>query len=179
MTGDGYDDIVLGALGQNGLSFSVLSPKMWSKRPAPYPSLGYSFVYDPHFVLLSSWGSDLAGVNDRLVVADATGDRKADLVVLRRRSVSIFGVVVPITVVAVAPSDGIRFAPPTTWTSTIAHPATTMLVGDFTGDGKADLAIAYLSGGTRDLFLHRSTGSSFGAIEQWASGIGGVHQAVY
>jgi Thermolysin metallopeptidase, catalytic domain/Thermolysin metallopeptidase, alpha-helical domain len=46
------------------------------------------------------------------------------------------------------------------------------MAGDFNGDGKADLAKAFIDGGLADIDVHPSTGSSFG-IQRWATQQGG------
>ncbi|APR76751.1 Hypothetical protein A7982_02098 [Minicystis rosea] len=68
-------------------------------------------------------------------------------------------------------STGAGFAAPVLWSSptTFTHDETKLTVGDFDGDGKADVAALskLASGGTFDVRVFKSTGVSFAAPALW------------
>ncbi len=100
-------------------------------------------------------------------VADFTGDGRADVVIHDMQTGDWY----------VGRSSGSSFGIEL-WVQSFGNRGTSVeevFVGDFTGDGKADVAIHDMQ--TGNWFVGRSTGSSF-AIEQWASNFGNRGRAV-
>jgi hypothetical protein len=98
------------------------------------------------------WTGDAGNVGDIFRLADVTGDEKADLIYGR-----------PISDAQVAwyvrPSTGAGFSSYTTWDSDAGNRDDIFLVGDVTGDGKADLVAVRRSNDYA--YVYRSTGSAF------------------
>jgi phenylpyruvate tautomerase PptA (4-oxalocrotonate tautomerase family) len=120
-------------------------------------STGTSFAFSPW---LTSFGNRGRG-RESVFVGDFTGDGRSDLVIHDRPTGSWF----------VARSTGTAFTVET-WATSFGnrgHGRELVYVGDFTGDGRTDIAIHDRVSG--DWFVGRSTGSSF-AIELWASSFG-------
>jgi hypothetical protein len=78
------------------------------------------------------------------------------------------------TSIAVYRSDGARFMAPVQWSVRNGGWGDTVkwAVGDFTGDGKADIAAVWNNGGTNTITVRQSTGSGFVPVH-WASNAGG------
>ena len=92
-------------------------------------------------------------------VADFDGDGRADL--MKRWTAD--GAVRA----AVHTSDGSSFTA-SRWSDDLGAPGAKWLVGDFTGDGKADLLSHRDDDGKTTIDVHASTGASF-ATERWAT----------
>ncbi len=157
-TGDGKADMV--ALYDYGNSNTGL----WL-----FPSTGTGFA-SPYRVWLSGAGN-WTWANSKIVAGDFTGDGKADLATLYNYGNSNTGL-------WLFPSTGTGFASPYrvwlsgagNWTWANSEP----VAGDFTGDGKADLAALYDYGNSNTgLWLFPSTGTGFASpYRVWLSGAG-------
>ncbi len=120
-------------------------------------STGAAFVVERW---VSGFGNRGAAFEEAFV-GDFTGDGKVDVAIHDRQSGDWF----------VGRSTGSRFTIEP-WVRGFGNQGATVeeaFVGDFTGDGKADVAIQNRR--TGDWFVGRSTGSSF-EIEAWVSGFG-------
>ncbi len=112
---------------------------------------------------VTPWGvrfGDRGQANEDVFVADFTGDRRADVAIYDRRTGGWW----------VGRSTGAGFAIEP-WASHFGTrpDVEDVFVGDFTGDGRADVAIHDRVSG--DWWVGRSTGAGF-AIEPWASQFG-------
>jgi hypothetical protein len=129
-------------------------------------STGAQFVIEQ---FVSSFG-DRGGDRERVFVADFTGDGRADIAIHDWTTGDWY----------IGRSTGDHLAVER-WASGFGNrpDAEEVLIGDFTGDGKADIAIHDTQSGA--WFVGVSTGSSF-AIQRWASGFGtqgsGVEEVV-
>jgi len=111
------------------------------------PSSASSFTRDPNTL---HWLTDFGGATMRTLVADITGDGKADAVVYY-----------PGGDWYVAPSNGNLFVrDPNTWhwLTQFGNQPSHQLLADVTGDGKADAIIAYPDG---NWYIAPSNGISF------------------
>jgi hypothetical protein len=79
-----------------------------------------------------------------------------------------------LTSIAVYLSEGTRFAAPTQWNTRDGgwSDGEKWAVGDFTGDGKADIVAIWDNGGSNTITLRQSTGAGF-AQAHWATNAGG------
>ena len=106
--------------------------------------------------------------------ADFTGDGKPDIAVLYDYGNND-------TAVLVFRNTGSGFATPSVWWDSgpgnWSRAKSKPLAGDFTGDGKPDIAIAYDYGNSdMGLLVLTNTGTSFGPVQSWyRSGPGGVN----
>ncbi|MGH8034343.1 MAG: FG-GAP repeat domain-containing protein, partial [Lysobacterales bacterium] len=82
------------------------------------------------------------------------------------------------TSIAVYLSDGARFKAPTQWSQRDGGWGDTVkwAVGDFTGDGKADIVSVWDNGGTNTITVRQSTGAGFTPVH-WASNAGGWNES--
>ncbi len=112
---------------------------------------------------ITQWAARFGTLGDveEAFVGDFTGDGKADVAIHNRQTGDWF----------VGRSTGSSFTVEP-WVSrfgTLGSAVEEVFVGDFTGDGKADVAIHNRQ--TGDWFIGRSTGTAF-TVEQWAAGFG-------
>jgi surface antigen len=114
----------------------------------------------------TQWAANEGGNSSNQFVADVNGDGKADVVLFWN---SVSGQ--PQGTWAVDLSSGSGFyGPPNQWITGAGVGSTSQVVGDFNGDGLADVAMYYASTGVWNVSL--STGSSFGYPGSWSSGHG-------
>ena len=119
-------------------------------------------------------GKEQAGGRASHLSADFTGDGKPDIAVLYDYGNND-------TAVLVFRNTGSGFSAPVVWWD--SGPGNWIwanskpLVGDFTGDGKPDIAVAYDYGNSdMGLLILANTGTSFSAAQSWyRSGPGGVN----
>ncbi|MFI0437367.1 FG-GAP repeat domain-containing protein, partial [Streptomyces eurythermus] len=98
------------------------------------------------------WNTWFAPAGEYPAVGDVDGDGKADLISFTQGTTAD---------VWVARSTGTSFTGARIWHSWFAPGAELPRVGDFDGDGKADIA-TFTQGTTADVYVALSTGSSFG-----------------
>ncbi|MFC6023767.1 FG-GAP repeat domain-containing protein, partial [Plantactinospora solaniradicis] len=151
-TGDGRADV--GVLYDYGASTSTL----WMFR-----STGTGFAA-PEAWWRSGAGS-WASSSSKLAVGDYTGDGRADVGVLYDYGAST-------STLWMFRSTGTGFAAPEAWwrsaAGSWASPRSKLAVGDYTGDGRADVGVLYDYGAsTSTLWMFRSTGTGFTAPEAW------------
>jgi hypothetical protein len=81
------------------------------------------------------------------------------------------------TSIAVYVSEGARFKAPVQWSVRNGGWGDTVrwAVGDFTGDGKADIAAVWDNGGTNTITVRQSTGAGFAPVH-WATNAGGWNE---
>jgi hypothetical protein len=132
-------------------------------------STGSSFIRDPNTWLWATGFGMSNGTEVDPMVADVTGDGKADAVVMFPSDGDWY----------VAPSTGTSFSVNQStwqWASTFGMSNNTAMypmVADVTGDGKADAVVMFPSDG--DWYVAPSTGTSFSVNQstwQWASTFG-------
>ncbi|MBF8191785.1 N-acetylmuramoyl-L-alanine amidase [Nonomuraea sp. K274] len=136
--GDGKDDIVTFTRGTNADVFVALST-------------GTSFG------TAGRWHDFFAPGVEFPAVGDVDGDGKDDLIVFTQGSTAD---------VYVALSTGTSFAPAVKVHDWFAPAGEQPRVGDFDGDGKADIA-AFTGGTGADVFVALSDGSGFGGARVW------------
>jgi hypothetical protein len=117
---------------------------------------------------ITQWATRFGTLGDaeEAFAGDFTGDGRADVAIHNRQTGDWF----------VGRSTGVAFAIEA-WVSrfgTLGPAVEEIFVGDFTGDGKADVAIHDRR--TGDWFIGRSTGAAF-AVEPWAAGFGNAGDA--
>lgn len=112
------------------------------------------------FDSLSAWRRGAMARATRYLIADATGDGRADAIAFFGDSGSFW----------VAPSTGSGFSAYTRWTSGHGAGSTTQLVADVTGDGRAD-AVAFFAA-TGNWWVAPASGSAFSAYGLWKSAHG-------
>ncbi len=110
----------------------------------------------------SQWTSGHGANSSKQLMADVTGDGRADAVAFYGTGGSAGS-----WYVAAAKASG-GFDPYTLWKSGFGAGTSNQMLGDVTGDGKAD-AIAYNSG---KWDVAPSSGSSFGSVATWRTGHG-------
>lgn len=98
---------------------------------------------------------------DQTLLADVTGDGRADLIALSSTSGDLY--------VANAQAGG-TFAPLLLWQKGFAPRASRYFASDVTGDGKADVIAFHFSSATWQVAT--SSGSAFGATSTWKTGHG-------
>ncbi len=139
--GDGMDDIA---------SFERAS------SGGVYVSLSTGTGFAPK----TQWHDSLSYGSAIPLIGDFNGDGRDDIASFTRRRTGD---------VVVALSNGSSFAePPVRWRGRFALNDQIPAVGDVTCDGKDDI-LAFNRGGYGDVFVGRSTGSSFGARTLWHS----------
>jgi hypothetical protein len=99
--------------------------------------------------------SDALSFPGRILAADLNGDKKQDLVVF---PVTTVVGVAPQVVVLLGHGDG-TFAPPVLLQTNLAPGTTLGVVGDFTGNGKMDIAVFSANDPTFDVFLGNGDGT--------------------
>jgi hypothetical protein len=136
VTGDGRDDLVIGRVQSR-------TRVQWFVST----STGKSFPSAP------SWVSDAGDAGDIFRLADVNNDGRDDLVYGRPSSSSTVRWFARL-------STGSSFGGFTTWSTDAGRRSSLFLIGDVTGDGRADLVAVNRGsfGGTK---VYRSTGSSF------------------
>jgi hypothetical protein len=99
-------------------------------------------------------------------VGDFNGDGKTDIITFTRQNPNAVGDVY------VALSEGSRFGANTKWHDWFAiSTAETVVIGDFDGDGKDDIA-TWLGETTRQVYVAKSTGTGMLPENLWLDGIG-------
>ncbi|HEY0451843.1 FG-GAP-like repeat-containing protein [Actinophytocola sp.] len=109
------------------------------------------------FTASAKWHDFFGVAGESPGVADVNGDRRADIVTFTHGANAD---------VYVALSTGTGFGPAVKWHDSFAPGLDSPRLGDFDGDGRADVA-AFTNNGDGDVFVARSTGSSFGASQKW------------
>ncbi|WP_312885870.1 FG-GAP repeat domain-containing protein [Streptomyces physcomitrii] len=138
VNGDGKDDIVVFTQGTRGDVFVSLSTGS-GFGPA---QLAHEFF---------------APGAEQPRVGDVNGDGKDDLVTFTSNADRD---------VYVALSNGSTFGPGVKWNDSFAPAGEFPYVGDFDGDGKADI-VTFTKNASADVYVGLSTGSSFGAGAKW------------
>lgn len=146
---DGHADLVAVGVPGTGIDVQVLrgekegmtDPEVWTE--------------------LSTW----TWKNMKITVGDVNGDQRDDLISMGRppgggTDLRIF----PSTGSAFSRNQGWAAIPDWSWDD--ARPT----AGDFDGDGDADVALVHLQGGTPELGVYVSDGTTFGARQLWATG---------
>jgi hypothetical protein len=103
------------------------------------------------------WSDSFAPWRQAPLVGDVNGDGKSDVVAFTRGDTGA---------VTVALSTGRAFGRTTTWTTSFATGDSIPAVGDFDGDGKADVA-AFDRGRAANVTVALSTGRAFGRARTW------------
>jgi hypothetical protein len=121
-----------------------------------YDSIGVRRSTRSSFAPYETWvRGRFASAGGFIYLADVTGDRRADLVV------------VPVTAagsgIIVRRSTGTSFGPEEKWTSELYFGRYATDITDVTGDGKADAVVVNEYG----VVVRRSTGSGFAPNESW------------
>lgn len=118
------------------------------------------------FGALVAWRRGVAVGASRYLMADVTGDGRADAVAFFSSSGSWW----------VAPSTGSAFAAPTLWKSGHGAGSQAQFVADVTGDRRADAVVFFDTGG--NWWTAPSTGAAFAAYSLWKSdhGAGSTRQ---
>jgi hypothetical protein len=125
-------------------------------------STGSAFVIEAWAGHFGDRGPDA----EEVFVADFTGDGKADVAIHDRRTGDWY--------VAVSTGSGFEISPWGTGFGNRGPNTEEVFVADFTGDGRADVAVHDLASG--DWFVGRSTGAGF-AVERWITSLGNRGQA--
>lgn len=153
----GADDILLADVSGDGradlIFVSAATGDLWVAKARGGSAAGT-------FDSLSAWRRGALAGAARYLVADATGDGRADAIAFFGDSGSFF----------VAPSTGSAFSSYALWTSGHGAGSTTQLVADVTGDGRAD-AVAFFAA-TGNWWVAPSTGSAFSSYALWKSAHG-------
>jgi hypothetical protein len=113
---------------------------------------------------VARWHDFFCTGNEVCLIADVNGDGRDDLVsFVRGADGDVF----------VALSSGVSFGPRTKWHDFFCLGEEICNVGDFNGDGRADIVAflrsAYYPSNVGAVFVALSTGSSFGASAKWHS----------
>lgn len=147
VTGDGRADVVMGT--RRGTDVA----EVWGMAATGGTSAGTLGA-------ATRWAADGVAGATRYLLADVTGDGRADLVAFVAGGGAWW----------VAPSTGTAFAPYTQWKAGHGVGSTAQLVGDVTGDGRAD-AVTFFNG-TGNWWVAPSTGTAFSTYAQWKTGHG-------
>jgi hypothetical protein len=138
VNGDGKDDVVTFTRGSNADVYVALSD-------------GASFGAG------AKWNDWFAVGGEQPRVADVTGDGKADIVTFTNDSLGD---------VYVGASDGASFGGGAKWHDWFAPNGEFPYVGDFDGDGKADI-VTFTKNSDADVYVALSTATAFGAGTKW------------
>ncbi|PZF90835.1 S8 family serine peptidase [Micromonospora deserti] len=139
VNGDGRDDIVSFTRGTSADVHVALS-------------------YGGSFGAPALWHTYFAAGQEFPVLGDVNGDRRDDLITFTRGNAAN---------VYVALSTGTSFGPAQRWHTWFAALKETPLVGDFNGDGRADLA-TFVREDVRDVYVALSDGTTFvGSGVRW------------
>lgn len=153
----GADEVFLADVDGDGLSDLVLlfksSGELWVAPALAGASRG-------RFGPLVPWLRGSAGGASRYLVADVTGDGRADAVAFYSGSGSWW----------VAPSTGRAFSPHSLWKTSHGAGCQAQLLADVTGDGRADAVAFFAATGT--WWVAPSTGSAFASYSLWQSSHG-------
>lgn len=120
------------------------------------------------------WSTDAGDPGDTFLAGNADGDFSVDLIIRRQSSVNRQTVVQAL----VARSGGLQFFAAEVWSSNLLDTEDELLAGDFTGDGRDDLAEGHLNKqGQSQWRVYAFDGSSFlssspGGV--WAVDLGSV-----
>jgi surface antigen len=114
------------------------------------------------FTGFSQWTTGHGAGSTSQLLADVNGDGKAD-------AVAFFGA--PNGWWYVAPSTGSAFAGASAWALGHGSGSDNQILGDTTGDGKAD-ALAYFGGGNGWWYVATSNGTTFNGASAWQTGYG-------
>ncbi len=143
--GDGKDDVAM--VYDNGGGLSIYR----------FLSTGSAFTYDS--VVVATSGYDLANVGENIACTDVNGDGKDDVVLAYQYSDGTMRLHVFL--------NGNSYQGPTGWYQSgafsMSNVAGRMAGGDFDGNGKGDIAMAYDNGGGMNVYRFLSSGSSFAA----------------
>ncbi len=127
-----------------------------------WTSTGTSFSA---IVTYDSGPFSLGAVGERVAVTDADGDGKDDILMAYQNGDGTFSVYVWKTG-TLTPGKWYTSGP-----FALSNVGNRFVAGDFTGDGKGDIAVAYDQGdGTMRIYRWTSTGSTFGATATYDSG---------
>jgi hypothetical protein len=136
-------------------------------EPVAYSWAGRWYVIDPSafgpgFSEYAHWATEHGAGSANQLLADVTGDGKADAVSVSRSGEWH---------VAPANAAGTGFDPATLWTSGHGYGSSNQFLGDVTGDGKAD-AVVFFWNGNWYVAEANSAGTGFNDYTLWRTGHG-------
>ncbi len=132
------------------------------------PTGGRKVTYDSIYRTLTDTSlTGFSSQNSTPLTGDFNGDGKQDIAFLNNTANGATG-----AELMVALSNGSGYSTPTRWLNLLGVDSTTMkpVVGDFNGDGKADIAsLNDLGSGNSNVQVFTSTGSTFNSPVQWSN----------